>query len=86
MSGPAILKLSAWEARKLQEKITILIFRLIGSHIFLKVQLGNIRKERTENGKKTLKNTVLFDLSRRTMGIFFSVCQYLSRNDLVSVV
>ena len=73
MSGPAILKLSAWEARKLQEKNYHFDFSI---NWLADISETSIREafenQRIENGKKTLKNTVLFDLSRRLWESFFT--------------
>ena len=73
MSGPAILKLSAWEARKLQEKNYHFDFSINWlAHISETSIREAFEKHRIENGKKTLKNTVLFDLSRRLWESFLA--------------
>jgi predicted Rossmann fold flavoprotein len=66
MSGPAILKLSAWEARKLQEKNYHFDFSINWlAHIPKNAIIEALEKQRIDNGKRTLKNTVLFDFPRR---------------------
>lgn len=66
MSGPAILKLSAWEARHLQKKNYHFDFSINWlAHIPKNSIQEALEKQRKENGKRTLKNTVLFDLPRR---------------------
>ena len=73
MSGPAILKLSAWEARKLQEKNYHFDFSINWlAHISESSIRETFENQRIENGKKTLKNTVLFDLSRRLWESFLA--------------
>jgi predicted Rossmann fold flavoprotein len=66
MSGPAILKLSAWEARKLQEKNYHFDFSINWlAHMPKNSIIEALEKQRIENGKRTLKNTILFDFPRR---------------------
>lgn len=66
MSGPAILKLSAWEARKLQQINYHFDFYINWLADIPKNSIKEaFEKHRVENGKRTLKNTVPFDLSRR---------------------
>ena len=66
MSGPAILKLSAWEARNLQGKKYHFDFSINWlAHISKNLIEDTFVKQRTENGKRTLKNTLLFDLPQR---------------------
>ncbi|MGB0375233.1 MAG: NAD(P)/FAD-dependent oxidoreductase [Opitutales bacterium] len=66
MSGPAILKLSAWEARKLQEKNYHFDFSINWlAHMTKNSIIEALEKQRIENGKRTLKNTILFDFPRR---------------------
>jgi predicted Rossmann fold flavoprotein len=66
MSGPAILKLSAWEARKLREKNYHFDFSINWlAHIPKNAIIEALEKQRIDNGKRTLKNTVLFDFPRR---------------------
>lgn len=66
MSGPAILKLSAWEAIKLQEKNYHFDFSINWlAHIPKNAIIEALEKQRIDNGKRTLKNTVLFDFPRR---------------------
>ena len=73
MSGPAILKLSAWEARKLQKKNYHFDFSINWlADISESLIREAFEKHRKENGKKTLKNTILFDLSRRLWESFLA--------------
>ena len=66
ISGPAILKLSAWEARTLQAKNYHFDFSINWLAHIPKTSIEDIfEKHRIENGKRTLKNTLLFDLPRR---------------------
>ena len=66
MSGPAILKLSAWEARTLQAQNYHFDFSINWlAHIPKTSIEDTFEKHRIENGKRTLKNTLLFDLPRR---------------------
>lgn len=66
MSGPAILKLSAWEARKLQEKNYHFDFSINWlAHMTKNSIIEALEKQRIENGKRTIKNTILFDFPRR---------------------
>lgn len=66
MSGPAILKLSAWEARTLHAQNYHFNFSINWlAHISKSFIEDTFEKHRIENGKRTLKNTLLFDLPRR---------------------